>query len=140
PASRITAEASGRRWALLAVGLIQLLLALPPILLGREAGASVHLAHELGAWDLALAVALVLVAFRPERAPGLVPFALALVGAMVVTAAVDVLRHRAQLPAESHHLLNLAGAWLLWSIARHEPEQGVLLHGLRRSGPSLTAR
>ena len=39
---------------LLVVALTQLLIALPALVLGDEAGTTVHLARELGSWDAAL--------------------------------------------------------------------------------------
>jgi len=127
------------RWALLAVALTQIALAAPPVLLGHEAGATVHLARELGAWDLAMAAALLLVAFRPRRAAGLVPFAAALAVAMVGGAAIDVATGRTQLISEMHHLLELSGVWLLVVISRLPAEDGPLFDGLRRARPTLAA-
>lgn len=127
------------RWALLAVALTQLAIAVPPMLLGHDAGAPVHLARELGAWDLALAAALLLVVARPARAVGLVPFAGALALAMVLGAVIDVASGRASLLSESQHLLELAGLGLLWATARRPVDPTPLLGGFRRPRPSLAA-
>lgn len=127
------------RWALLAVALTQLAIAVPPMLLGRDADASVHVARELGAWDLALAAALLLVVLRPSRAVGLLPFAAALALAMVGGAVVDIASGRAALVGESQHLLELAGLGLLWITAHRPPDDAPLLDGLRRPRPSLAA-
>jgi predicted anti-sigma-YlaC factor YlaD len=127
------------RWALLGVALTQLAVALPPMLLGHDAGAPVHLARELGAWDLALAAALLLVVLRPARALGLVPFAGALAVAMVLGAGIDVASGRAALGSEAQHLLDLVGLVLLWLLARHPVDGAPLLGGLRRHGPALAA-
>jgi len=127
------------RWALLAVALTQIAIAAPPVLLGHEAGATVHLARELGAWDLAMAAALLLVVFRPGRAAGLVPFAAALAVAMVGGAAIDVVTGRTHLISETHHLLELSGVWLLVVISRLPADDGPLFDGLRRARPTLAA-
>lgn len=116
------------RYALFAVALSQLLLALPALLLGDSLGASVHIARELGSWDVALAIGLLYAAWRPARAAGLLPFAAALAGTMLLTATLDVVSGRQEAITESHHLLELAGLALLVVLAR--PNWG-------RSAPKL---
>jgi predicted anti-sigma-YlaC factor YlaD len=142
PAVARTAPASGAhwgRWALLAVALTQLLLAVPTLVGGREGEGAAHLARELGAWDVALAAALLWVVFRPERAAGLVPF-VAMVGlAMVATATLDVVAGRADALAESRHVLELVGLALLVVVARNPGDREPLLDGLRRGRPALAA-
>jgi len=106
------------RYALFAVALTQLLVALPALLMGDSFGASVHIARELGSWDVALAVGLLYVAWRPERANGLLPFAAALAGTMVLTALIDIFSGQKAPLAESHHLLEVVGLALLVVLAR----------------------
>ncbi len=147
PVARLTARlASGpaagpghhwTRWALLGVALTQLLLSVPGLLAGADA--DVHLARELGAWDLALAAALLLVVLRPARAVGLVPFVAALALAMVVAAVVDVASGRAAAAAEAQHLVELGGLGLLWVIAHRPPDDTPLLDGFRRPRAGLAA-
>ena len=109
---------SAPRWALFVVALTQLLLAAPGLLLGEDPGATVHVARELGAFDVALAVGFLVAAFQPARAWGLLPVAAALALVMGGTAAVDLLSGRASTLGEAHHLLDLAGVALLWVVAR----------------------
>ena len=106
------------RYALFAVALSQLLLALPALLLGDSLGASVHIARELGSWDVALAIGLLYAVWKPDRAAGLLPFAAALAGTMLLTAGLDVASGRQDALSESHHLLELAGLALLVVLAR----------------------
>lgn len=127
------------RWALLAVALTQLAIAVPPLVLGPGDEAPGHLARELGAWDVALAAALVLVVLRPARAAGLVPFAALLAMALVGAAAIDVVTGRASILAETQHLVELAGLALLWVTARRAPDPRPLLDGFGRHRPSLAA-
>lgn len=127
------------RWALLAVALIQLAIAVPPVLFGHDAGAPVHLAREIGAWDVALAFALLLVVLRPRRAQGLVPFAGCLAVAMVAAAVIDAATGRVAPLAESPHLLELAGLALLWVMARQPVDDSPLVPGLGRHRPTLAA-
>lgn len=120
------------RFALLAVALTQFLLALGPVLFTARSASSTHLHHELGAWDLALAGALLLVVVRPRHAAGLLPFATTLAAAMVLGAVVDVGSGRAAAVNESQHLLELAGLGLLWVISRVPLDNEPFLSGLRR--------
>ena len=106
------------RYALFAVALSQLLLALPALLLGDSLGASVHIARELGSWDVALAIGLLYAVWKPDRAAGLLPFAAALAGTMLLTAGLDVASGRQDALSGSHHLLELAGLALLVGLAR----------------------
>jgi predicted anti-sigma-YlaC factor YlaD len=106
------------RYALFAVAFSQLLLAIPLMLFGNYLDATVHVARELGSWDVALAVGLLYAAWRPDRASGLLPFAAALAGAMAFTAALDVAAGRETALSEAHHVLELVGLALLVVLAR----------------------
>jgi predicted anti-sigma-YlaC factor YlaD len=105
------------RYVLLWVGLTQLVLAVPA-LAGDGRGASTHVARELGSWDVALAVGLLVVAWQPRRAAGLLPFALALAGAMALTATLDVVAGHAPASGEASHLIDIVGMAALWIAAR----------------------
>lgn len=114
---------SRRRWraALAFVAVVQLALAVPSHLLGGEAGASVHLAHELGSWDVALAVGFLFAAWRPARAWGMLPLVAALVTCLVVTTGIDISQGHARLADEATHALEVVGLGLLWRLARRPP-------------------
>jgi predicted anti-sigma-YlaC factor YlaD len=109
---------STARWCLFVVALTQLVLAGPAVLLGEDAGATVHVARELGSFDVALAVGLLVAAWQPARAWGLLPVAAALGLVMGATAVLDVIDGSASTFGEVHHLLDLAGVGLLWLVAR----------------------
>jgi predicted anti-sigma-YlaC factor YlaD len=111
-------EISVARWALFTVALTQLVLAGPALLLGEDGGATVHVARELGSFDVALAVGLLVAAWQPARAWGLLPVAAVLGLVMGGTAVVDVLEGSATSLGEAHHLLDLAGVMFLWFVAR----------------------
>jgi len=104
------------RIGLVAVAAAQFALAVPTLLFGSDEGAPVHIAHEIGAWDLALAVAFVFAAWRPLRAVGLLPFVAALAAGLLITAVLDVANGRAIALTETTHLLELLGAVLLWML------------------------
>jgi predicted anti-sigma-YlaC factor YlaD len=121
---------STARWALFVVALTQLVLA-APALLGEGSGASVHVARELGSFDLALAVGLLVAAWQPARAWGLLPVVAALGLVLGGTALLDVARGSASSLGEVHHVLDLAGVGLLWWVAR----SAGLTPSRRPSGP-----
>ena len=95
------------RVALALIGLAQAVLAVPALALGADGmHPPMHVAHEGGAWNLALAVAFVAAAMRPRSAAGLLPVLGAFVAALVVvsvpdlaTADVPALRLAEHLPA-----------------------------------------
>jgi predicted anti-sigma-YlaC factor YlaD len=89
----------------------------PALFFGDESGASEHVARHLGAFALALAVGLLYAAWRPHRAFGLLPFAVALVVTTLVSAVLDVAGARRTPIAEAVHLTELVGLVLLWMIA-----------------------
>jgi predicted anti-sigma-YlaC factor YlaD len=122
---------SRARWALFVVGLTQLVLAVPA-LLGDDRGATVHIAREIGSFDIALAVGLLVAAWQPARAWGLLPLAAALVFVMAGSSALDVVDGRASALGECKHLLDVAGVAFLWLVARQARPVG------RRRGPLAT--
>jgi predicted anti-sigma-YlaC factor YlaD len=106
------------RYGVFAVGLTQLLLALPLMLLGPEGDAPLHSGRELGAFGVALSVGMLVVAWQPQRAGGLLPVALALSAGMLVTAVADILSGHSPVLGEAHHVLELVGVVLLWRLTR----------------------
>lgn len=104
------------RWALAAVAMIELALALPGLIAGHGA-ASVHDARHVGSFGTAIAIGLLYVAWRPARAFGILPIVAALALTMGVAAVVDVAQGRTTGLAEAHHLLEVAGLVLVWTLA-----------------------
>ena len=88
-----------------------------PALLGDDAGASVHIAHEQGSWELALAVGLLVVVWRPVRAAAMLPLVGALAAGLALTMALDIAAGRTQAAAEAPHGLAFLGLGLLWLVA-----------------------
>lgn len=105
------------RYALLTVSITILILAVPALVLGRDANAPTHLARHLGSFDIALGVGLFVAAWRPQRARGFLPIAAALAGSMFVTALIDASDGTTPLIGEAYHLLELAGLVLVWALA-----------------------
>jgi predicted anti-sigma-YlaC factor YlaD len=106
--------------ALVAVG--QLVVTIQPLLYGTDHNAPMHVAHELGAFDMALAVGFLVAALRPARAQGM----RALVGCaallLVATAVIDLITGRTTVSDELPHLLAVAGWLLLRRIATLSPQ------------------
>lgn len=107
------------RWVLAALAVAQLVVAVPSLLFGEDAGAPTHIAHELGSWDVALAVGFLFAAWRPSRAWGMLPLVAALVGCLLVTTGVDVAEGHATLAHEAAHVFEVAGLGVLWLLAHH---------------------
>jgi predicted anti-sigma-YlaC factor YlaD len=105
------------RYVLLWVALTELVLA-ATALAGDDRAAGLHAAHELGSWEIALAVGLLLAAWQPRRAAGLLPFAVVLAGAMIVTATMDILSGHVPAVSESQHILDLLGVGALWALTQ----------------------
>jgi predicted anti-sigma-YlaC factor YlaD len=123
----IGAEQRRPRWdpaalraGLAAVGVVQLLLAVPDLWAGIK-GTPLHVARELASFDLALAVGFLFAAWRPLRAYGMVPLVAALVAGLAVTTSVDVMEGRTLVTTEAIHLTDVIGLALLWALARIAP-------------------
>jgi len=117
-------EPQALRVGLIALAVVQMLLAAPVLLFGRDAGAPVHLAREIGSFDFALAVGFFVVGWRPARAYGMLPLVAAVVLCLSVTTAVDLVRGTATLLNESAHLLDVFGLAAVWELSRSAPYPG----------------
>jgi len=102
-----------RRAALAAVAVAQLAITIPLLILGHDHDAGVHAAHELGSFDLALAIAFAVGAVRPALSAGLAwPCSIAAAG-LAGTAIVDLIAGQTFGADEAQHLVAVAGAALL---------------------------
>jgi predicted anti-sigma-YlaC factor YlaD len=107
-----------QRVALLVVALGQLAITVPLLILGHDQGAGTHAAHELGSFDLALAIAYIVGAVRPALSAGLAwPCSIAAAG-LVGTAIVDLIGGQTVGADEAQHLIAAVGALLLLWQAR----------------------
>lgn len=129
---------SALRLGLLAVGGGQLALALPPLVAGAATmSAPVHVAHESGAWNLAVAIAFFVVGVFPRLAAGALP----MLGSFTVVlwwvtlddlGAGHVYSHRAL-----GHLLLLTGVLLVAALAWRGRRRTGALAAARRRGRQL---
>jgi predicted anti-sigma-YlaC factor YlaD len=108
------------RYALFTVAFTQLVMALP-MLAGEHSGIALHHMRELGSFSIALAIGLLVVAWQPQRASGLLPMAAVLVAGLTLTAAADIVSGSSSGLGESPHLLEVVGVVLLWRLARTNP-------------------
>jgi predicted anti-sigma-YlaC factor YlaD len=125
---------AGRRWSrwmlpvrvlLAGVGWGIATFALPALIYGIDAEAPPHVAHEMGSLNVAIGLSLVLAAFRPRLATGVLPLVGAVVGLLVLTAGDDILRGSTTWQHEAPHALMVAGLVLLLAITRLErPSSG----------------
>jgi predicted anti-sigma-YlaC factor YlaD len=107
-----------RRAGLIAVALAQVAITVPLLILGHDHDAGAHAAHELGSFDLALAIAFAVGAIRPALSAGLAwPCGVAAAG-LVVTAVADLIGGQTIGADEAQHLIAVAGAALLFWQAR----------------------
>lgn len=105
------------RPALAWCGLLVAAQSIAPLVFGDADGAPTHVARHVGASSLALAVGFVYIAWRPHRAFGMLPYVGALLAAMAIGAAIDVLGGDRSPLSEAVHLSESVGMVLLWMIA-----------------------
>jgi predicted anti-sigma-YlaC factor YlaD len=107
PAGRVLRRRNWLRLALAITGVVQLALSLPSMF-GDSIGMamSVHSAHEVAAWNCAMAVALLATAIKPKRAGGV----LAVLGTFVVVLSLLSVRDLASGAVTVAHLATHLGA------------------------------
>jgi len=118
------------RLALVAVGVGQAALAWPALASGAAAmSAPVHVAHETGAWNLAVAAAFLAVAAGPRLAAGALPFLGTFLALLVPVTVADLGAGHVHADRAVAHLLLLAGvvlvAVLAWRGRRRQSERSV---------------
>jgi predicted anti-sigma-YlaC factor YlaD len=101
------------RGALLTVALVQLAITVPLLVLGHDHDAGPHAAHELGSFDLALAIAFAIGAIRPALSAGLAWTCAIAAAGLAGTAIADLIGGQAIGADEAQHLVAVAGAVLL---------------------------
>lgn len=106
------AAATRTRLALVLVALGQIVLTVPALIFGSDHDAPIHVAHEMGSFDLALAVGFLVAAWRPSSARGMSTIVGVAALALILTAVIDLAVGRTSPGDEAPHLLAVAG-WLL---------------------------
>jgi predicted anti-sigma-YlaC factor YlaD len=130
--SRLVEE--GLRLLLAAVAVAQAGLAWPVLVSGAGAmSAPVHMAHETGAWNLAVAAAFGAVAAAPRLAAGALPFLGSFAALLVPVTVADLGAGHVHAERAVAHLLLLAGVALVAAVAwrARRPRTGPVV-GARR--------
>jgi predicted anti-sigma-YlaC factor YlaD len=111
------------RISLAVIAAIQLMMSIPALVLGDDAGLPTHVARHLGSFALALGVGLLVVAWKPERAAGVLPVVAALVLCLLGSSLIDIVSGGAAPGAEVGHAPELVGLVAVWLLARAPGEQ-----------------
>jgi predicted anti-sigma-YlaC factor YlaD len=110
------------RLALVAVALAQIAwVRVPTLIFGTDRRSPIHVAHEMGSFDVALAVGFLVAAWRPARAHGMRTLVGAAALLLVATAVLDLVLGRTTASDEAPHLLAVAGWLLLHRLAELTP-------------------
>lgn len=107
-----------RRIALVVVGLTLFLVTVPAVVHQGGPMTEHHLTRELAAFEVALAIGFIVVAWQPRRAMGLLPMVGALAAVLATIALMDVQQGMGTMFAELQHVVELAGIALVWLLAR----------------------
>lgn len=106
------------RCGLLAIAIIQGAFALPMLLTGADSmHAPAHIAHESGAWNLALAAAFLTVVVRPRFAAAFLPMVGVLVVVLTVVCASDLASGHVTVARVLTHVMMLGGLGLLATLS-----------------------
>jgi predicted anti-sigma-YlaC factor YlaD len=117
-AARSRLTGSALRVALAAVAVAQAGLAWPALMSGAGAmSAPVHMAHESGAWNLAVAAAFLAVATGPRLAAGALPFLGSFAALLVPVTVADLAAGHVHVERAAGHLLLLAGTAIVAVVA-----------------------
>jgi predicted anti-sigma-YlaC factor YlaD len=112
-----------QRTALATAAAAQLVITVPLLVLGHDHDAGVHAAHELGSFNLALAIAFAVGAVRPALSAGLAWACGIAAAGLTVTAIVDLFAGQTLGADEAQHLIAVAGAALLvWQACTYRAE------------------
>jgi predicted anti-sigma-YlaC factor YlaD len=109
---------------LVVTAVLQLAITVPLLVLGHDHDAGRHAAHELGSFDLTLAVVFVIGAWRPHLSEGLAWAAGVAALGLLSTAVIDWVAGQTPGVDELQHLIAAVGAVLLiWQArdGRHRP-------------------
>jgi predicted anti-sigma-YlaC factor YlaD len=117
-AARSRLADSALRVALVAVGVAQAGLSWPVLVSGSGAmSAPVHMAHETGAWNLAVAAAFLAVAAGPRLASGALPFLGSFAALLLPVTVADLAAGHVHADRAVAHLLLLAGTAIVAAVA-----------------------
>ena len=132
-AARAGLADSALRLALVAVGVAQASMAWPVLTSGAGAmSAPVHVTHETGAWNLAVAAAFLAVAVCSRLAAGALPFLGSFAALLLPVTVADLGAGHVHVERAVAHLLLLAGVALVSAVAWRGRRRAVRALGGRR--------
>lgn len=105
------------RWLLGGLAVVQLVLAVPE-LFGVNGSHEAHAGREVAAFDIALAVGLLVVASYPEHARVFAPVAVALVVCFAAISALDIMQGLVTPSRVAIHALAVVQAVVVWLLAQ----------------------
>jgi predicted anti-sigma-YlaC factor YlaD len=111
------------RVGLVVLALGQIAITIPALVFGTDHDAPIHVAHEMGSFDLAIAAGFLVAAWRPQRAKGMRTLVGVAAVLLLITAVIDLAAGRTTLLDEAPHLLTIAGWLLLEVLSRRTPEE-----------------
>ncbi|MFJ1765632.1 zf-HC2 domain-containing protein [Amycolatopsis sp. NPDC088138] len=111
-------EGWGLRIALAVVAIAQLGLAFAQLLGTTHDAMPGHLAHESGAWNLAVGIGLLTAALRPRLAGGQLPLLTGFVGVLFALSAGDLATGQVTVARLATHVLVVLGLALLYAVHR----------------------
>jgi predicted anti-sigma-YlaC factor YlaD len=111
------------RAGLVALALGQIAITVPALVFGTDHDAPIHVAHEMGSFDLAIAAGFLVAAWRPQRAKGMRTLVGVAALLLLVTAVIDLAAGRTTWLDEAPHLLTIAGWLLLEVLCRRAPDE-----------------
>ncbi len=100
----------------LAVGAATLAMAAPGYLIGHTAEAPAHITRHIASWQIAFAVGLFVLAWRPRLTHALLMMATTVGALSAIATALDIASGQGSRRVEILHLLEVAGAWIIWRI------------------------
>lgn len=109
---------TAHRWIRFALGWAGVLLVVWNVvdMFATGSGPAIHLERHQAAFDVALGLAFLFVAWRPDRAYGMVPFAAMFALALTISAVIDLVNGASTPLRESAHLIEILGLILLWFL------------------------
>jgi predicted anti-sigma-YlaC factor YlaD len=135
------------RWSIVrvllaTVGLQIVLFSIPALVLGQESGTTAHSARHLGAFTVAYGVGLLVAALRPARARTILPVALVVAAAQLLTGIFDLVNGEIPLTGEILHVPEVISVVLVWMLAVPSPRRAEhsLRHDFGATGPTLVDR
>jgi predicted anti-sigma-YlaC factor YlaD len=103
------------RFALAWAGILLVAWHLPEVITaGNEL--AVHLARQQAGFAVALGIGFIFVAWRPDRAYGVLPMVAAFTVVLTIVAVIDLANGTSNIAVESRHLLEIGGLALMWVL------------------------